>query len=53
MLAKYWKKVLLIVLIILCLVNGISKLVKVVSFDDTIETIKSKITFLEKSEEKN
>lgn len=48
MLAKYWKKIGLIIVIILCLINGISKLVKVVSFDDTIEAVKSKITILQK-----
>lgn len=53
MLAKYWKRIGLIILIILCLINGISKLLKVVSFDETVEALKSKITFLEKSEEKN
>ena len=53
MLAKYWKRIGLIILIILCLVNGISKLSKVISFDETVEAIKSKVTFLEKSEEKN
>ena len=53
MLAKYWKRIGLIILIILCLINGISKLLKVVSFDETVEAIKSKITFLEKTEEKN
>ena len=53
MLAKYWKKIGIIILIVLCLVNGISKLTKVISFDETIDTIKSKITFLEKTEEKN
>ncbi len=52
MLAKYWKKIGLIILVVLCLINGISKLLKVVSFDDTIETIKSKISISEKSEEK-
>ena len=52
MLAKYWKKIGLIVLIVLCLINGISKLIKVVSFDDTVEAIKSKISILEKSGEK-
>ena len=52
MLAKYWKKIGLIILIILCLINGISKLVKVVSFNDTIEAVKSKISILEKTEEK-
>lgn len=48
MLAKYWKKIGLIIVIVLCLMNGISKLVKVVSFDDTIEAVKSKITILQK-----
>ena len=48
MLAKYWKKIGLIIVIILCVINGISKLVKVVSFDDTIESIKSKVTILQK-----
>lgn len=53
MLAKYWKRIGLIILIILCLINGISKLLKVVSFDETVEALKTKITFLQKSEEKN
>lgn len=53
MLAKYWKKIGLIILIVLCLINGISKLLKVVSFDETIDAVKTKITFLEKTEEKN
>ena len=48
MLAKYWKKIGLIIIIILCLINGISKLVKVVSFDDTIEAVKSKISISQK-----
>lgn len=43
MLAKYWKKIGLIILIVLCLINGVSKLVKVVSFNDTIEVLKSGI----------
>jgi len=43
MLAKYWKKIGLIILIVLCLINGISKLLKVVSFDETVEAIKTKI----------
>lgn len=53
MLAKHWKRIGLIILIVLCLINGISKLLKVVSFDETVEAVKSKITFLQKSEEKN
>ena len=53
MLAKYWKKIGLIIVIVLCLINGISKLSKVVSFDDTVDAIKTKLTFLEKTEEKN
>ena len=52
MLAKYWKKIGLIILIVLCLINGISKLLKVVSFDDTVEAIKSKISISQKTEEK-
>lgn len=48
MIAKYWKKIALIILIVLCLINGISKLIKVVSFDNTIEAIKSKISTLQK-----
>ena len=53
MLAKYWKKIGLIILIVICLIMGISKLTKVISFDETIDAIKSRITFLEKTEEKN
>lgn len=48
MLAKYWKKIGLIIVIVLCLINGISKLVKVVSFNDTIEAVKSNIAILQK-----
>lgn len=51
MLAKYWKKIGLIIVIVLCLVNGISKLMKVVSFESTIEAVKSKISILQKVEE--
>lgn len=48
MLAKYWKKIGLAILIILCLVNGIVKLTRIVSFDNTVDTIKSKITTTKK-----
>ena len=48
MLAKYWKKIGLTILIVLCLVNGISKLIKIVSFDKTVENIKSNIKILQK-----
>lgn len=48
MLAKYWKKIGLTILIVLCLINGISKLIKIVSFDHTIETVKSNIAILQK-----
>lgn len=51
MLAKHWKKIGLIILIVLCIINGISKLVKVVSFDNAIEQIKSKISISQKTEE--
>ncbi len=46
MLAKSWKKIGLIILIILCLINGIVKLTKVVSFDGTINAIKSNLSVL-------
>lgn len=52
MLAKYWKKIGLIILIIICLISGISKLVNVISFDDTIEAAKIKITNSQNLEEK-
>ena len=52
MLAKYWKKIGLIILIVLCLINGVAKLLKVVSFDDTVEAIKTKISISQKTEEK-
>lgn len=52
MLAKYWKRILLIILILLCIINGIVKLLKVVSFEHTIENIKSKISISQKVEEK-
>lgn len=52
MLAKYWKRILLIILIILCLINAIIKLSKVVSFNHTLENIKSKISISQKVEEK-
>ncbi len=52
MLAKHWKRILLIIVIVLCLINGIIKLLKVVSFDHTIENIKLKISTTEKKEEK-
>lgn len=51
MLAKYWKKVGLIIVILLCLINAILKLVKVVSFEGTIEAIKSKVSITQKVEE--
>lgn len=43
MLAKNWKRILLIIVIILCVVNGIKKLTKKVSFDEAIEAIKTSI----------
>ena len=50
MLAKIWKKVLLIILIVACLFNIILKLVNVISFDKIIDDVK---TFFEiKDEEK-
>lgn len=43
MLAKTWKKIGLIILIIACLWNIVFKLVNKVSFDDTINNAKAKI----------
>ena len=48
MLAKHWKRILLIILIILCLINAIMKLVRVVSFNTTLENIKSRISITQK-----
>ncbi len=43
MLAKSWKKIGLIILIIACLWNVIFKLVNKVSFDDAINAVKVQI----------
>ena len=43
MLAKVWKKIGLIILIIACLWNVVFKLVNKVSFDDAINSVKAKI----------
>ena len=43
MLAKIWKKLLLIVVIILCLWNIISKLTHKISFDGIIRNVKNEI----------
>ena len=43
MLAKYWKKICLIILIIACLTTIIGKLTNIISFDKAIETIKNQI----------
>ena len=51
MLAKYWKRIGIIIVVILCLINGISKLTKVISFESTLESIKSRITITEKIKE--
>ncbi len=40
MLAKSWKKILLILVIIACLWNIISKIGKIVSYRDVIDTLK-------------
>ena len=48
MLAKYWKKIGLIILIVLCVINAVLKLTKVVSFNTAIENMKSKITMVQK-----
>ena len=48
MLAKIWKKVGLIILIIACLWNIVFKLVNKVSFDDAINNAKVKIQAITK-----
>ena len=50
MLAKIWKKIGLIILIIACLWNIIFKLVNKISFDDAINSAKIKIQSMTKSE---
>lgn len=52
MLAKHWKRILLIILIVLCLINAIIKLTKVISFNKTIENLKSNFTTTQNKEEK-
>ena len=52
MLAKSWKKILLIILIVLCFINAIIKLTKVISFKATLETLKSSITTSQNNEVK-
>ena len=43
MLAKCWKKILIVILIMACFWNIFNKLSKVISFDETILSIKSSI----------
>ena len=50
MLAKIWKKIGLIILIIACLWNLVFKLVNKVSFNDTINQAKAKIESITKKE---
>jgi len=51
MLAKSWKKIGLIILIVACLWNIVGKLTKIISFDGTIDSIKAYIQTLQKEEE--
>ena len=48
MLAKVWKKIGLIILIIACLWNVVFKLVNKVSFDNAINSAKAKIQSITK-----
>ena len=41
--SKFWKRLLLIILIVACLINVTIKLVKKISFDDAINAAKAKI----------
>ena len=49
MLAKLWKKIGLIILIIACLWNIVFKLVNKISFDDAINSAKAQIQTITKS----
>lgn len=53
MLAKSWKKIGLIILIIACLWNIVSKLVNIISFDRIIDTIKAEIQSVQNKDENN
>lgn len=50
MLAKSWKKIGLIILIIACLWNIAVKLINVISFDRAIDDIKSQIETIKKDD---
>ncbi len=41
--SKFWKRLLLIILIVACLINVTIKLVRKISFDDAINAAKVKI----------
>ena len=43
MLAKAWQKILIIILVIACIINIFIKFSKIISFEDTIESIKTSI----------
>ena len=46
MLAKYWKKIGLIILVIACLINIGCKIASKISFDDVITDIKSSFSVI-------
>ena len=51
MLAKNWKKILLIILVIFCLINAVSKILKLITFDNTVEVLKEKFIVLKNENE--
>ncbi len=53
MLAKMWKKILMLILIIACLFNVITKLVKNLSLDDKLLSSAQYITEQQRLEEQN
>lgn len=53
MLAKSWKKIGLIILIVACLINIGCKIASKVSFDDVITDIKSSFSEKKAAEQKN
>jgi len=52
MLAKSWKKISLIILIVACLWNIMSKLTNIISFDKALDGVKAQIETLQKNQEK-
>lgn len=50
MLEKNWKKILLFILIVACILNITIKLVNIISFDKAIENVKIQIQSIQKKD---